>query len=81
MLGRELPARPNLEQYEKQAKDLVKDCRASKGERPTQQDAFSVAKWMQVQDCGGDPGAYHHPSVEARERQRAEIEGWILGVL
>jgi ankyrin repeat protein len=27
MSDRELPARPNLEQYKKQAKDLVKDCR------------------------------------------------------
>jgi ankyrin repeat protein len=35
MSDREIPARPNLEQYKKQAKDLVRDCGLSVGEALT----------------------------------------------
>jgi hypothetical protein len=53
----------------------------SEGRTPDQQDAFAIAKWMQAQDSGGGLEAYFHPSIEPQERQRAEAEGWILGVL
>lgn len=51
------------------------------GRTPDQQDAFAIAKWMQVQDSGRGLEVYFHPAIEPQERQKAEIEGWILGVL
>ena len=53
----------------------------SAGRTPDQQDAFAIAKWLQAQDSGGGLEAYFHPSIEPQERQKADIEGWILGVL
>ncbi len=46
-----------------------------------QQDAFAVAKWLQGADCDGSLEGYFHPQIEPKEREKAEIEGWILGVL
>lgn len=48
---------------------------------PDQQDAFAIAKWLQGVDCGGTLETYFHPRMEPDERRKAEIEGWILGVL
>jgi hypothetical protein len=53
----------------------------NEGRTPDQQDAFAIAKWMQVQGSDGGQEAYFHPNIESQERQKAEIEGWILGVL
>ena len=52
----------------------------NEGRTSDQQDAFAIAKWVQAQDCRGSLESYFHPSVEPRERQKTEIEGWILGV-
>ena len=52
----------------------------TEGRTPDQQDALAIAKWLQAQDSGGGLEAYFQPSIEPQERQRAEIEGWILGV-
>lgn len=48
---------------------------------PDQLDAFAIAKWMQVADGDGSLEKYFHPCLEPDERKKAEIEGWILGVL
>ena len=53
----------------------------TEGRTTDQHDAFAIAKWMQAQDSGEGLEAYFHPSIEPQERQKAEIEGWILGVL
>lgn len=53
----------------------------SEGRPADQQDAFAIAKWMQRADCDGSLTCYFHPSVEPQEQKKAEIEGWILGVL
>lgn len=53
----------------------------SEGRTPDQQDAFAIAKWMQWADSDGSLEAYFHPRLEPEERVKAEIEGWILGVL
>jgi len=53
----------------------------SQGRTHDQQDAFAIAEWMQAQDSGGGLEGFFHPSIEPRERNKAEIEGWILGVL
>ena len=51
------------------------------GRTPDQQDAFAIAKWMQGVDGDGSLERYLNPSLQPQERKKAEIEGWILGVL
>jgi hypothetical protein len=51
------------------------------GGTPDQHDAFSIAKWMQGADADGNLETYFHPRIEPDEIKKAEIEGWILGVL
>jgi len=46
-----------------------------------QQDASSIAAWMRRADGDGSLATLFHPDLEQGERQTAEIEGWILGVL
>lgn len=53
----------------------------TEGRTTDQQDAFAIAKWMRALDSGRGLEAYFHPTIEPQERQKAEIEGWILGVL
>lgn len=48
---------------------------------PDQHDAYATAKWMQAADSDGSLETYFHPNIEPHERKKAEIEGWILGVL
>ena len=48
---------------------------------PDQQDAFAIAKWMQAAEADGSLLKYFNPSVLPEEREKVEIEGWILGVL
>jgi hypothetical protein len=53
----------------------------SEGRTPDQQDAFAIAKWMWGADSVGSLEAHFKPCLEPDERKKAEIEGWILGVL
>jgi hypothetical protein len=53
----------------------------SAGRTPHRQDAFAVAKWMQRADGDGSLEKLFCPKIEPHERKKAEIEGWILGVL
>lgn len=53
----------------------------SEGRMPHQQDAYAATKWMQATDADGCLEKYFHPPLEPNERKKAEIEGWILGVL
>jgi hypothetical protein len=53
----------------------------SAGRTPDQQDAFAIAKWFQGTDGDGRLERYFHPRMEPEEHKKAEIEGWILGVL
>jgi hypothetical protein len=53
----------------------------TEGRSPHQQDAFATAKWLQEADSSGRIETHMHPPMEAEERKKAEIEGWILGVL
>ncbi|HXX17955.1 MAG TPA: hypothetical protein VEJ46_00995 [Candidatus Acidoferrum sp.] len=53
----------------------------SEGRTPDQQDAFAIAKWLQEVDRDGSLEKYFHPRMEPDERKKAQIEGWILGVL
>ncbi len=53
----------------------------TEGRTPDQQDAFASAKQLQAADRDGSLQAYFHPQVEPQERETADIEGWILGVL
>ena len=46
-----------------------------------QHDAYCIAAWMRLTDTEGRLGSYFHPSLTAAERDTAEIEGWILGVM
>jgi hypothetical protein len=52
----------------------------SAGRTPDQQDAFVIAEWFRVQDSRDGLRAYFQPQLEEKDRKRAEIEGWILGV-
>jgi hypothetical protein len=51
------------------------------GRTPDQQDAFSIAKWLQRADCDGSLEKYFRLHLEPHERKTAETEVWILGVL
>ena len=51
------------------------------GRTPDQHDAFSIAEWMRRADSDGSLESYFHPELAPDERKKAEIEGWILGVL
>jgi hypothetical protein len=53
----------------------------NEGRTPHQQDAFAVAKWFQQTDGDGSFERFFCPEIEPSGRRRAEIEGWILGVL
>jgi hypothetical protein len=53
----------------------------SAGRTPDQHDAFVIAKWFQRADCDGSLGKFFSPQLEPDERKKADIEGWILGVL
>jgi hypothetical protein len=53
----------------------------SAGRTPDQQDAFAIAKWMQTADCDGSLERCFGPALETPEHRKAQIEGWILGVL
>jgi hypothetical protein len=53
----------------------------SEGRTPDQEDAFAIAKWMQAVDADGSLERHFNPILESDERKKAEIEGWILGVL
>ena len=53
----------------------------SAGRTPDQQDAFATAKWLQRADSDGSLEKFLCPEIELLERKRAEIEGWILGVV
>jgi hypothetical protein len=53
----------------------------SAGRTPDQQDAFAIAKWFQRADRDGSLQKFLRPELEPPERKKAEIEGWILGVL
>ncbi len=45
-----------------------------------QQDAFSVAAWMQREDHAGSLPGHFAPALPDEDRALAEIEGWILGL-
>lgn len=46
-----------------------------------QHDAYSVAGWMSYADQNGSLAGYFRPELSPEEREQAETEGWILGVL
>jgi hypothetical protein len=48
---------------------------------PDQQDAYSIAAWMQRANRDGCLAHYFRPCLNRRERAIARQEGWILGVL
>ena len=51
------------------------------GRTPDQQDAFATAEWLRRMDREGSLEKFLLPELEPHERETAEIEGWILGVL
>ena len=53
----------------------------SAGRTPDQQDAFATAEWLRRADRDGSLEKFFSPEIEPHERKKAEIEGWILGVL
>lgn len=46
-----------------------------------QHDAYSVAAWMQQADLAGSLAKFFQPSLMPDERDIANIEGWIFGVM
>ena len=51
------------------------------GRTADQQDAFAMAESLRQADTGGTLERFLHPELKPNERKKAEIEGWILGVL
>ncbi len=55
--------------------------RFPKGARsPDEQDAYSVAAWLQGMDRRGALERYFSPPLSLPEKRQAKLEGWILGV-
>jgi hypothetical protein len=55
---------------------------AKDGERNADQHAaYATAAWLQRADSNGSLQRYFNPPLESQEREIAEIEGWILGVM
>jgi hypothetical protein len=53
----------------------------ARGDRTSDQhDAYSVASWMRNTDWEGCLKEFFHPSLTAKERAQASLEGWILGI-
>lgn len=50
------------------------------GRDPHQHDAYSVAAWLRRADSDSSLTDFLHPHLEPNERNRVEVEGWILGV-
>jgi hypothetical protein len=48
---------------------------------PDQHDAFTIAEWMRREDAKGTLTTFFSPDLQPMERNTAEIEGWILGVM
>ncbi len=46
-----------------------------------QHDAYSVARWLRQADIDGSISTFLSPSLNPAERPRAQVEGWILGVM
>ena len=51
------------------------------GRTGDQQDAFATAEWLRRTDADGSLEKYFRPEIEPDEHKKAEIEGWILGVV
>ena len=51
-----------------------------KGRTGDQHDAYSVAGWLSHADQNGCLAKYFNPNLSQSERDRANVEGWILGV-
>jgi len=45
-----------------------------------QRDAFNVAAWLAREDRAGRLLTWLKPALSQEDRERAQIEGWILGV-
>ncbi len=55
---------------------------ANNGERTADQHAaYATACWLQGADTNGSLPQFFNPALEPEERNIAEIEGWILGVV
>lgn len=50
------------------------------GLNPQEQDAYAVCRWLQERDQLGLLSAYFTPPLSKEEKERAGLEGWILGV-
>jgi hypothetical protein len=46
-----------------------------------QQDAYCVARWLTETGQHGLLGQYFQPPLTRKERQVANLEGWILGIM
>jgi hypothetical protein len=46
-----------------------------------QHDAYSIAAWIRQADSNGSLPTYTDPPLDAADREAAEIEGWIFGVM
>lgn len=49
--------------------------------KPDQQDAYCVARWLTEVDASGFLQRYFAPPLTEQERQIANLEGWILGIM
>jgi len=52
----------------------------NEGRNCHQQDAYSVARWMQQSDAAGMLSEYFQPQLSPAKRTVAQVEGWILGL-
>lgn len=51
------------------------------GRNTDQRDAYAAAEWLRCADRDGNLSGFLDPRLELHEREVAQIEGWILGVV
>lgn len=54
---------------------------ATEGRTADQHDAYSVAEWLRRADREGSLAGFAKPSLLPEEKAKAQVEGWILGVM
>lgn len=51
------------------------------GVRSDEEDAKACTDWLQQRDADGTLERFFHPQLTGAERMRAQLEGWVLGIV
>jgi hypothetical protein len=60
---------------------ILKNRYDRQGRNAHEHDAYSIARWLSERDSQGLLNQYFTPQLSAEEREKAQLEGWIFGIL